>query len=91
MEIRGVKNKFPALDKHHCQFHLSSEQTSLLLTAQIHVFLAVLWGSWYEHVKSWWRKKDSHPILYLFYEDMLKVRNTLGSELHNVFLRVTDP
>uniref|UniRef100_A0A8D0K3R5 Sulfotransferase n=1 Tax=Sus scrofa TaxID=9823 RepID=A0A8D0K3R5_PIG len=38
------------------------------------IFLAgkVLWGSWYEHVKSWWRKKDSHPILYLFYEDMLK-------------------
>ncbi|XP_047638747.1 sulfotransferase 1C4-like [Phacochoerus africanus] len=38
------------------------------------IFLAgkVLWGSWYEHVKSWWKKKDSHPILYLFYEDMLK-------------------
>uniref|UniRef100_A0A8C4M7T7 Sulfotransferase n=1 Tax=Equus asinus asinus TaxID=83772 RepID=A0A8C4M7T7_EQUAS len=37
-------------------------------------FLAgkVVWGSWYDHVKGWWRKKDSHPILYLFYEEMMK-------------------
>ncbi|XP_006873106.1 PREDICTED: sulfotransferase 1C4 [Chrysochloris asiatica] len=39
-------------------------------------FLAgkVLWGSWYDHVKGWWRKKDSHPILYLFYEEMIQDR-----------------
>uniref|UniRef100_A0A8D2EC73 Sulfotransferase n=1 Tax=Theropithecus gelada TaxID=9565 RepID=A0A8D2EC73_THEGE len=37
-------------------------------------FLAgnVVWGSWFDHVKGWWKKKDSHPILYLFYEDMRK-------------------
>ncbi|XP_044303223.1 sulfotransferase family cytosolic 1B member 1-like isoform X3 [Varanus komodoensis] len=27
-------------------------------------------GSWYNHVKDWWNKKNDHPILYLFYEDM---------------------
>ncbi|XP_072477582.1 sulfotransferase 1C4-like [Notamacropus eugenii] len=31
-----------------------------------------LWGSWYDHVKGWWKAKDSYPILYLFYEDIKK-------------------
>ncbi|XP_062987547.1 sulfotransferase 1B1-like [Elgaria multicarinata webbii] len=30
----------------------------------------IAFGSWYEHVKSWWNKKKDHPMLYLFYEDM---------------------
>ncbi|XP_059946490.1 sulfotransferase 1B1 [Mesoplodon densirostris] len=30
----------------------------------------VAFGSWFNHVKSWWKKKEEHPILFLFYEDM---------------------
>ncbi|XP_043942189.1 sulfotransferase 1C1-like [Protopterus annectens] len=30
----------------------------------------VAWGSWYDHVKGFWEKKDQHQILYMFYEDM---------------------
>ncbi|XP_063157486.1 sulfotransferase 1C2-like isoform X2 [Candoia aspera] len=32
----------------------------------------VAWGSWYNHVKDWWKAKDTHRILYLFYEDIKK-------------------
>nr|AAK72404.1 sulfotransferase SULT1B [Trichosurus vulpecula] len=32
----------------------------------------VSYGSWFAHVKSWWDKKETYPMLYLFYEDMKK-------------------
>ncbi|XP_024433226.1 sulfotransferase 1B1 [Desmodus rotundus] len=28
------------------------------------------YGSWFNHVKSWWKKREEHPILFLYYEDM---------------------
>ncbi|XP_045703650.1 sulfotransferase 1B1 [Phyllostomus hastatus] len=30
----------------------------------------VAYGSWFNHVKSWWKKTEEHPILFLHYEDM---------------------
>ncbi|XP_034844848.1 sulfotransferase 1A1 [Mirounga angustirostris] len=30
----------------------------------------VSYGSWYQHVREWWELSHTHPILYLFYEDM---------------------
>ncbi|XP_075035102.1 sulfotransferase 1C4-like isoform X2 [Mixophyes fleayi] len=37
-------------------------------------FLAgdVPWGSWFDHVIGWWKAKDSHQILYMFYEDLIE-------------------
>ncbi|MEE6519468.1 hypothetical protein FKM82_031317 [Ascaphus truei] len=32
----------------------------------------VPWGSWFDHVIDWWKAKDRHQILYVFYEDMIK-------------------
>lgn len=54
-------------------------------------FLAenVAWGSWFDHVIGWWKVKDKHQILYVFYEDMIedprreirKICTFLGKEL----------
>ncbi|XP_020835162.1 sulfotransferase 1C1-like [Phascolarctos cinereus] len=57
-------------------YHLSRAMSVLPRPGTLDEFIdkfmngRVLWGSWYDHVKGWWNKKDKHPILYLFYEDM---------------------
>uniref|UniRef100_A0A8C4TJN1 Sulfotransferase n=2 Tax=Erpetoichthys calabaricus TaxID=27687 RepID=A0A8C4TJN1_ERPCA len=49
----------------------------------------MVFGSWYDHVRGWWDKKESQPILYLLYEDLKenlpreidKICRFLGREL----------
>ena len=44
----------------------------------IYVFdlFVVCYGSWFDHVLSWWKHKDDPNVLLLKYEDMKKVRRT---------------
>ncbi|XP_049919776.1 cytosolic sulfotransferase 3-like [Epinephelus moara] len=31
------------------------------------------WGSWYDHVNNWWKKKQSYPKMhFMFYEDLIE-------------------
>lgn len=32
----------------------------------------VPYGSWFNHVKSWWKKQEDHLLIFLYYEDMKK-------------------
>ncbi|XP_007667397.1 sulfotransferase 1E1 [Ornithorhynchus anatinus] len=49
----------------------------------------VPYGSWFDHVKDWWEKRNDQNLLYLFYEDLqedpmrevLKVSQFLGKSL----------
>lgn len=35
---------------------------------------SVVFGSWYDHVNGWWKKKQTYSNLhYMFYEDMIEV------------------
>ncbi|XP_068099949.1 sulfotransferase 1C2-like [Hyperolius riggenbachi] len=55
----------------------------------------VPWGNWFDHVIGWWKAKDQHKILYVFYEDMIedplreikKVMTFMGKDLSEEVLQ----
>lgn len=48
-------------------------------------------GSWYDHVKGWWEKKQAYSnIHYMFYEDLIEVR-TSGAGLWIDFAGCSKP
>uniref|UniRef100_A0A8C4WFY4 Sulfotransferase n=1 Tax=Gopherus evgoodei TaxID=1825980 RepID=A0A8C4WFY4_9SAUR len=50
---------------------LSTMLTMAATAAAVWVF-NMGWGPWHDHVKGWWKVKDMHCVLFLFYEDMKK-------------------
>lgn len=47
---------------------------SLCSTLFCYSVASVLFGSWYSHTNSWWKKKQTYSKLhYMFYEDMIEV------------------
>lgn len=46
-----------------------------VISAHLFLLISVMYGSWYDHVKSWWKKSKNSRILFVFYEDMIEVRN----------------
>lgn len=38
------------------------------------VLLLVIFGSWFDHVKSWLNAEDKERILYISYEELIMVR-----------------
>ncbi|KAM4723092.1 sulfotransferase 1 family member D1-like [Rhinophrynus dorsalis] len=57
----------------------------------------VCYGSWHDHVKGWWKKRQDYHILYLFYEDIKedpkreikKIAHFLDKELSEEILEKT--
>lgn len=43
------------------------------------LFLSVIFGSWFDHVKGWLNAKDKESIMYISYEELLKVRTTANA------------
>uniref|UniRef100_A0A672INZ1 Sulfotransferase n=1 Tax=Salarias fasciatus TaxID=181472 RepID=A0A672INZ1_SALFA len=45
----------------------------LLATLMYHSVVSVVFGSWYDHVSNWWKKKQTYSNLhYMFFEDMVE-------------------
>ncbi|XP_066522484.1 sulfotransferase 1C1-like isoform X2 [Hoplias malabaricus] len=49
------------------------------------------WGSWYDHVKGYWREREKRNILYLFFEDLKEnPRREVERIMHYLDLSVSD-
>ncbi|KAL7977347.1 hypothetical protein Chor_009296 [Crotalus horridus] len=57
-------------DKQKCARAPIYERIPFIDLFPIKPISSVAWGSWFEHVRGWWEAKNSHPILYVFYEDI---------------------
>lgn len=46
------------------------------------IIFSVSWGSWYDHVKGYWKETQNKKILYIFFEDMKEVNLLPTKHIH---------
>ena len=49
------------------------------------LYVAALWSHWDKHVLGWWKHRDDANVLFLKYEDLLKVCNYIERLLFSSF------
>ena len=52
------------------------------------ISLAVMFGSWFDHVKGWLNAKDQERIMYISYEEMIMVSLTVKVNTGSYFLLI---
>ena len=54
--------------------------------------MSVIGGSWFDHVKGWYANQDKYNVLFIRYEDMIKVITLCDTQTqpHIRILALTD-
>ena len=78
------RDKKRAPSRFACGSRSASVSCSHRLLTQL-LYVAALWSHWDKHVLGWWKHRDDANVLFLKYEDLLKVCNYIERLLLSSF------